>query len=179
MGRRRTSLPELGEDESPQVPQSPKPPSVVPLTEDNWQELKEKFEEGILAGLGKDDAGAYAFMRTNDVITLVAREIDANPNWLIDLETVGKSNLRATARVIAARKVRAGDASFVLPVVQATSPDLSPKVDHLGAMSPRINNPINILLLPDVSRAVRELDEAVKRSIIDVTPHEKPLQAKE
>lgn len=163
MGRRRISLPELGEDDELETPIAalPQRPTVTPLTDDNWQELKDKFEEGLLAGLSKDDAGAYAFMRQSDVIRLVAIELDKNPNWINDLLTVGKANLRATARVIAARKVRAGDASYVLPVVQATSPDLSPKHDPAPS-----GNTYNIILFKGDKVAVPSLSKATE--IIDV-----------
>lgn len=102
-------------------------PTLRKLNEENWQEIKADYEEAILSGLTKDEAASFALINDQDHDKLLVKEVEDNPNWLNDLITIGRSNLKATARVHAARKVRAGEGSFVLPVAQATSPDLSPK----------------------------------------------------
>ena len=125
-----------------------------------YQEILDDYEEAILSGCSKDDAAAFALISDADHSRLLANQIESNPEWLNDLALVGKSNLRATARVNAARHVRAGNPNFILPIAQATSPDLNPKTISISLVPQ----------LPPITEDEQKVLDTMFNRIIDVTP---------
>jgi hypothetical protein len=111
------------EDATPRPPR----PTLRALTDASYPDILADYEEAILSGCSKDEAAAFSLISDFDHTSFLARVLSEDPDWLNNLTAVGKTNLKATARVQTARKVRAGDSAFVMPVVQAMNQDLSPK----------------------------------------------------
>jgi hypothetical protein len=118
-------------DPEADAPTRPPRPTLCALTDATYPDIKANYEEAILSGCSKDEAAAFALISYFDHTSFLARVLSEDPDWLNNLTAVGKTNLKATARVHTARRVRAGDAAFVMPIAQATSPDLSPRHESL------------------------------------------------
>ena len=149
------------------APTKPPRPTLRALTDDTYPAVRADYEEAILSGCSKDEAAAFALISDFDHTTFLARILSEEPDWLNNLTAVGKTNLKATARVQTARKVRAGDAAFVMPVVQAMNQDLSPKpVQQIPQ-----GNTFNIVMFPsDAKKIVTR--EGLNSEVIDVKPNE-------
>ncbi len=97
-------------------------PTLKKLPEDTnseeFLEILSDYEEGIIAGLSKDRAAAFACINEPDHLRLLAVQIAKDPEWLNDLQVVGKENMKANAQVNIARKIRSGEASMSLFVLE-------------------------------------------------------------
>ncbi len=128
----RKRLPDIGDE--PEIKSRRPTIRILPPSSDDplYQEILADYEEAILSGLSKDEAASFALISSSDHNRLLITQLESDPDWLVNLTTIGVANLKATSRVKLARRVRDGESSFILPVAQATNADLSPKQVSIG-----------------------------------------------
>jgi hypothetical protein len=168
--RRRSAVPDFDDGSAP-TPLRPPRPTLrrLPLgpSDPLYLDILADYEEAILSGCSKDDAAHFAIISDQDHMRLLGEQLKVNPEWINELESCGKGNLKATARVQAARKVRAGDAAFVMPIVQATNEDLNPKQSALPQGNTYNVVTYQIAVLPDGTKKVIESSAPVEAVITE------------
>lgn len=164
---RRSNVPRLGEDDASTAPVRPPRPTLRALTDASYPDILADYEEAILSGCTKDEAAAFSLISDFDHTSFLARVLSEDPDWLNNLTAVGRTNLKATARVQTARKVRAGDSAFVMPVVQATSPDLAPHQQALPSGNTYNVVTYQIAVAPDGTKTVAASPVPIEAVITD------------